>query len=280
MELNDDLDSLTNAEIIRRTLRRLRESNGPSFRKFGEKIGYSYATISAVESGREMMSDTLAELLDQKFDLPFKFSELLEAARKNAIHESARKYVHHEQTDAAKIEVFTSSVIPGLLQIKEYTRALFLALRPWENDEKIATDVAARMKRREILNDNKSPFYWAIIDESAIKRPVGDDACMRDQLAHLIEASNRRGTTVQVLPFSQGGHSMMGGSANLLTRKNGAGIGIVESFKNSEPIESPSSLIQLGQLFDTVRSKALPQKESLDLIRHYLKTEYGNEQHP
>lgn len=104
MELNSDQDGVTNTEIIKKSLKRLREAHGPSFRKFGEKIRYSPATLNRVENGHELMSDGLAELLDRHFDFPIKFTDLVKAARREVIHESAQKYVALEQGDAVRIQ--------------------------------------------------------------------------------------------------------------------------------------------------------------------------------
>ncbi len=69
---------------------------------------------------------------------------------------------------------------------------------------------------------------------------------------------------------------MLGGSLSLLTLRNGATIGYVESFASGEQAESPKKILELTQMFDIARSKALPQSETLDLIRAYLK-EYEDE---
>jgi hypothetical protein len=69
---------------------------------------------------------------------------------------------------------------------------------------------------------------------------------------------------------------MLGGSLTLLTLKDGATVALVESFDSGEPVDSPKRVVELVQRFDVARSKALPESESLDLIRSYLK-EYADE---
>lgn len=151
---------------------------------------------------------------------------------------------------------------------------------PWKSNEQVTARVATRIKRQEVFDKPNPPYFWAIIDEAAIKRPVGDDACMREQLTRLLQEAGQWGTRVQVLPFSQREHSMMGGSLSLLTLKNNSTLGYVESFRSAEPVGVQEKVLELIELFDVARSKALPEKESLDLIHHYLKREYGNENHP
>jgi hypothetical protein len=82
--------------------------------------------------------------------------------------------------------------------------------------------------------------------------------------------------SVQVLPFAQGAHPLLGGSLSLLTLRNGATIGYAESFDSGEQAESPGRVLHLTQRFDIARAKALPESESLDLIRRYLR-EYADD---
>jgi hypothetical protein len=57
---------------------------------------------------------------------------------------------------------------------------------------------------------------WSVIDEGALRRPVGGPAVMRAQLEHLIEVATLRHVTIQVVPFSRGGHAAAGGSFTVL----------------------------------------------------------------
>ena len=55
-----------------------------------------------------------------------------------------------------------------------------------------------------------------MIDEAALRRPVGGRAVMRAQVVSLIEASSLPTVRIQVLPLSAGGHAAGGGSVTLL----------------------------------------------------------------
>ncbi|MGO4430672.1 DUF5753 domain-containing protein, partial [Streptomyces sp. MCAF7] len=122
--------------------------------------------------------------------------------------------------------------------------------------------VETRMRRKHVLSRDNPPLYWAIMDEAALKRPVGGAKCMRDQIAYMLEVSASPHITTQVLPFTQGEHPMLGGSLSLLTLRNGKTIGYVESFASGKPIESQPRILELTQRFDIARSMALPEQES------------------
>ena len=62
-------------------------------------------------------------------------------------------------------------LIPGLLQTEEYARAVFQA-RFGVTDEEIDDQVAARLKRQEILVRDDPPALWVIVDESVCAAPL------------------------------------------------------------------------------------------------------------
>ena len=74
--------------------------------------------------------------------------------------------------------------MPGLLQTQEYARAVVLlghgARRPAEIDRR----VALRMQRQQLLTGRTPPQLWAVVDEAALRRPIGGAEVMRDQLEH------------------------------------------------------------------------------------------------
>jgi Domain of unknown function (DUF5753) len=55
-----------------------------------------------------------------------------------------------------------------------------------------------------------------VIDEGALRRPVGGRAVMRAQLHRLIQVAELRHITIQVVPFSRGGHAAADGSFTML----------------------------------------------------------------
>jgi hypothetical protein len=210
--------------------------------------------------------------LDEFFDADGVLAELLEMAHDTLIPAYSRKAVNKEP-EAERIQVFASSLIPGLLQTDKYAKELFRRSLPGDSEDQLNERVAVRMKRKRILERSESPYYWAIMDEAALKRPIGD---MAGQLDHVLQTATRPRITIQVLPFAMGAHSMLGGSLTLHTHRDGGTIAVVESFASGETVESPKRVVELTQLFDLARSLALPEDESLDLIRRYLK-EYEND---
>ncbi|WP_329127874.1 helix-turn-helix transcriptional regulator [Streptomyces caniferus] len=277
MELNNEDDGrATPRTVLGRRLRRLRESAGLSQRALADKVGYPHTYLSRVERGEQLPSEALAEDLDTHFATDGLFVELLSMAQDASIPDYGRVVVDGE-SKAARIQVFGSSLIPGLLQTEGYAHALFRESLPGESEERINERVATRMRRKRVFEKEQAPYYWAIMDEAALRRPVGSLPTMRAQLRHVIAAVEAPRISVQVLPFAQGAHPMLGGSLSLHTLPNGVTHAYVESFASGEAVESPERVLELTQRFDVARSKSLPERETLDLIRRYLR-EYENEE--
>ncbi|MGW9041764.1 helix-turn-helix domain-containing protein [Streptomyces lydicus] len=271
MELNNEDDGrATPRTVLGRRLRRLREAADLSQRALADKVGYPHTYLSRVERGEQLPSQALAEDLDTHFATDGLLAELLSLAQDASIPGYGRAVVEQEST-AARIQVFGSSLVPGLLQTEDYARALIRTSLPGESKEQINERVATRMRRKHLFERAEVPYYWAILDEAALKRPIGGAACMSRQILHILKAVESPRIWLQILPFQQGEHPMLGGSLSLLTLRNGATLAYVESFASGEAVESPERILELTQRFDVARSKALPEKETLDLVRGYLR---------
>jgi hypothetical protein len=66
------------------------------------------------------------------------------------------------------------------------------------------------------MSRDNAPHLWAVVDEAVVRRPIGSPAIMREQLEYLIEACKRPNVTLQVVPFSRGGHAAAGGPFSIL----------------------------------------------------------------
>lgn len=124
-------------------------------------------------------------------------------------------YIGLEQA-ASVIRGYEVQFVPGLLQTREYARAVIELAHADEPRPLLERRVALRMRRQQILYGPRSPHLWAVIDEAALRRPVGGAATMRAQLHHLVAVSDLPHVTVQVMPFSAGGHEAAGGPVTLL----------------------------------------------------------------
>jgi Domain of unknown function (DUF5753)/Helix-turn-helix domain len=120
------------------------------------------------------------------------------------------------ETAASVIRTFELQFVHGLFQTAAYARAVTLLGNRSASAEEIDRRVGLRLKRQDLLTGPRPPQVWAVIDEGALRRPVGGRAVMQGQLNRLIEVAGLRQVTIQVVPFSRGGHAAAGGSFTVL----------------------------------------------------------------
>lgn len=205
-------------------LRRLRESCGITREAAGDAIRGSHAKISRLELGRTGFKErdirdllTLYGVTDDDKREPY-----LDMARKandpgwwqsysDLLPAWFETYVGLEQA-ATTIRTYEAQFIPGLLQTADYARSVIML----GNDDETERRVDVRMRRQQILHRRSAPTLWAVIDENALRRPVGGITVLREQIQHLIDISEKSNVRIQVLPYSAGGHPAAGGPFSIL----------------------------------------------------------------
>ena len=112
------------------------------------------------------------------------------------------------ESDSTSIRQYHPTMVPGLLQTEEYARAVNEAIGSVEPADGVleAQLKAAMMRQRHVLHRPDPPRFVALIDEAALRRPVGGPAVMRDQLNHLVKLSAQENVTMVVVPFQAGPH--------------------------------------------------------------------------
>lgn len=271
MELNSESGKVTPRVRLGKRLRRLRERKGLSLRQLSEQVGgYSHSYLGRVELGEQLPSEALVDSLDEFFDTDGVLGELLELAHESLIPDYGRTFLGKE-SQAERIQVFTSSHIPGLLQTEDYAREFLRRGHPGKSEEKLSELVVARTRRQRIFERAEALPYWAVMDEAALRRPLRDSRCMVEQLGHIAQFALRPRVEIQVIPFVKGGHPMLGGSLTLMTLKEGGMMALVENFDSGEAVESTRRVVELTERFDLARSLALTSDDSLDLLREYLR---------
>ena len=80
---------------------------------------------------------------------------------------------------ASVIRTFELQFVHGLFQTEDYARAVTLLGHTAAPAEEIDRRVNMRLKRQDLLTGTKPPQVWSVIDEGALRRPVGGPAVMR-----------------------------------------------------------------------------------------------------
>jgi transcriptional regulator with XRE-family HTH domain len=174
-----------------------------------------------------------------------------------------------KEAEAKRLRNFEPLVIPGLLQTEAYARAI-LSTRLDSTPEEIEQAVTARMERQRILERDQPPELSVILDEAALRRPVGGPEVMRGQLAHL--TMRRPTVAIQVIPLAAGAHEgLRGGAFVIADFEEGAGVAYQDAASSGQIIEDASVVGALAHAWDTLRLEALPRVASLALIEEIRK---------
>jgi hypothetical protein len=120
------------------------------------------------------------------------------------------------ETAASVIRTFELQFVHGLFQTEDYARAVTLLGHTAAPADEIDRRVSLRLKRQDLLTGTNPPQVWSVLDEGALRRPVGGRQVMRAQLSRLAEVARMRHVTIQVVPFDRGGHAAAGGSFTVL----------------------------------------------------------------
>jgi transcriptional regulator with XRE-family HTH domain len=208
-------------------LRRLRESRGISAQAAAKAIRGSESKISRMELGRNAIREIdVLDLLTLYGVGPAEREQLLSLAEQanrpgwwhrynDILPDWFQSYVGMEEA-AASIRAYEPLFIPGLLQTSQYAAAvLAVGDIPISEAER---HVIVRKERQRRFTEGRLRF-WAIIEETALRRQVGSRQVMLDQLRHLLALSSRPNLTLQITPFGMGGHAAPSGFTILRFRE-------------------------------------------------------------
>jgi len=204
-------------------LRRLRESRGISAQAAAKAIRGSESKISRIELGRNAIREIdVLDLLTFYGVGPVEREQLLTLAEQanrpgwwhrfnDILPDWFQSYVGMEEA-ATVIRVYEPQLVPGLLQIPTYMAAVLAVCDiPFGEAER---HIILRKERQCRFNEGRLKL-WAIIEETALRRPVGSKEILRDQLRYLLSLSHRPNFTLQIIPCGMGGHAVPSGFAIL-----------------------------------------------------------------
>lgn len=270
--------------VVGGQLRRLREECGITREAAGQAIRGSHAKISRMELGRVGFKERdLTDLLDLYGHTDeAERAKLLELVRRanapgwwqpygDLLPDWFETYLGLEQS-AQFIRGFETQFVPGLLQTPDYICAVVRLAHPDDPDEEIQRRVDLRLRRQRILARAEPPVLWVVIDEGALRRPFGGTEVLRCQLEHLIEVGKRPNVTVQVLPYSAGGHAAAGGAFSML-RFDGPDlpdIVFLEQLTSAVYLEKRRDVEHYQDVMDRLSMQAATPKESAALLSRLI----------
>ncbi len=259
-------------------LRKLRELKGMTAEEVAERLLVSQSKISRLENGRRSISQRDVRDLCGVYGVEDHriVDSLMQMAKESrqqgwwhAFGDIPYSVYIGLETDAASLRVYEASLVPGLLQTPNYASAVTEGSWPEATTADIERRVQVRMRRQERITDPENPLrLWAVIDESALRRIVGNREIMAEQMRQLVQFSLEPHITVQVLPYDVGAHPGMYGKFSILEFNDpqDASTVYLEGITSDLYLEKPNDVQTYSVMYEHLRMQALNAEHSRQFI--------------
>ncbi|MGK5632356.1 helix-turn-helix domain-containing protein [Streptomyces sp. URMC 123] len=279
----------SSGSVVRRILlgsqlRRLREARGVTREAAGYSIRASESKISRMELGRVSFKARDVEDLLTLYGVTDEAERaaLLGLAREANVtgwwHSYGdvlpgwfQTYVGLEGA-ASSIRAYEVQFVHGLVQTEDYVHAVVTRGQPDASRAEIDRRVALRLERQKLLVSEHGPHFHVVLDEAALHRPYGSRAVMRGQLRHLVEVSEWPTVTLQVMPFSFGGHAGESGAFTLLRfpESDLSDVVYLEQLTSALYLDKPDDVAQYERVMERLHADSLAPEDSRELLAHLL----------
>ncbi len=284
MTAGESSGSVVRRILLGSQLRRLRESRGVTREAAGYSIRASESKISRMELGRVSFKARDVEDLLTLYGVT-------DAAERESLLSLAREanvagwwhsygdvlpgwfqtYIGLEGA-ASLIRIYEVQFVHGLLQTESYAHAVVSRGMPHASAAEIDRRVALRLERQKVLVSERAPHFHAVLDEAALRRPYGDRAVMRNQLKHLIEVSEQPNITLQVMPFSFGGHAGESGAFAMLRfpESDLSDLVYLEQLTSALYLDKHEEVAQYERVMERLQKDSPSPAETRDVLRGLL----------
>lgn len=233
---------------------------------FGEMLGAVRSTVSRIESGALKIDEKQAALLDRHFATGGHFVRLLTYAQLGHDPDWFKTFTGYEK-QATSIRIYEALVVTGLLQTEEYARELLTRARVVED---IGAALEARRERQTLWEREKPPDVWVLLNWPVLHQPVGGPKIMREQLAHLLEMSERPNVSLRVVPREAGAHVGLDGPFSTLESPTTT-AGYAAALPKGRLILATTEVAWYKDKFELVGSDALTRSASRDMLYDVMK---------
>jgi hypothetical protein len=274
-ERSEAMDGIGDNSTVRRILlgsllRKLRESVEITMKEAGYSIRATESKISRMETGKVSFRERdVADLLAlYKVEDPEEREKILKLVREANAPGWWRSYSEvlpawfeayiGLESAASVVRSYEIQHVHGLLQCPEYMEAVVSANRALPPSE-LTRRIELRRRRQSVFERPGAPMLWVVLDEAAVRRPVGGPPVMRAQIRHLIDQADRPNVTIQLLPYSVGAHAAEGGAFTLLrfAEPELSDVVYLEHLTGAQYVERPEDVEQYARAMDRICVDAL-----------------------
>jgi hypothetical protein len=274
--------------LVGAQLRRLRTDKGISREQAGEAIRASEWKIHRLENGQVGFKERDVVDLLRLYGVtdPGEVADFLVLAREanapgwwhhfgDVLPPWFRAFVDLEAA-ATLIRTYEGQLVPGLLQTEDYMRAVMRGARLPEPPEDTERRIELRLLRQTLLTrPTDAPQLWAVVDEAALRRPVGGRQVMRAQLERLVEATKLPNVTLQVLPLYAGAHPAMVSAFSVLrfADQELPDVVYVEHLTSALYLDRREDVDQYLHVMESICVRAAPPGRTSEILHGILREE-------
>ncbi|GAV44970.1 helix-turn-helix domain-containing protein [Streptomyces acidiscabies] len=269
-------------------LRGLRESGRKGSQAvICRELGWPESKLSRIESGQLGISESDLQLLLDRYDVKDRSLRgyVVDLRRRgnvrgwetdirSVVSPLYPDFIGYE-SDAAEMYNTQTMLIPGLLQTREYSAAIFDQRFPGMAEEQRRERLEIRDKRREVFDRPRPLVFWGVISESVFRHVIGGPDVMAGQLEQLLSlAKDYPGTiNIHVLPEESPSHGALFGPFVILSfpQRWEPDVVYLEGFFSTRFLEETEQVQEYSRLFrHLMMADSLRGPESLKLIERHL----------
>lgn len=258
-----------------------RSAAGLSIRQLAAEIDLQPGTLSKIEAGKQGLTVRNIKAIGRASGLSkAKIDQLLLLAADDDNNSDWLVEFHEDipdwfelypklEQDANEIWSYGSELPHGLVQTPAFAEVLARITSPGLTGDQLRRFVDLRTARQLILELEHPTALKVVLNEAVVRRRVGDEEVMREQLRHLAGLSRRPNIEIQVLPFSAGAHPAMKTGFNLLRFPEGfddMDCVYLENENGSVWQERAEDVAHYSAVFGELRDQALSIDETRSLL--------------
>ncbi|WP_433758821.1 helix-turn-helix domain-containing protein [Nocardia sp. CA-135398] len=264
-------------EALGARLRELRRRSGITGRRLASLSGWHPSKVSKIEYGRIKPSesdiraycdhanaaDQLEDLLATLYNIDTAYLEwrrILATGVKRRQQKSVKL-----EAEANNLRVYTTQVVPGLLQTAEYAESILRRhVEFYRVPDDVEEGVSKRMDRQRILYQREHRFHF-LISEQSLFTTVGNDDVMRGQLDRLASIIGMPRITIGIIPAIA--EALIVSNSFVMFDNR---MVMVESTAAELTITQPREVAIYGRAFDVLAGQSVTGETARELIRKAL----------
>lgn len=252
-----------------------RDERNLSLVEAGSRVGFSSAKLSMMENAIQPSAAIDIMALGYVYKVPthewqFVMSQAQHTADLRALRQPQAAIFDPAEdfplliADATRLRTFATDTVPTIFQLADYTTAT-----TQRDDPAKAAQLSRAIETWATRSNGDDPLaIEAVLPEAVLRQAVGGRRVLKAQLLHLMEVSELQEVSLRVVPHAASAYPSMSCPFTWLSfpHRQHNDVVYIETFLRSEYIETHAQVGQVAERFSTLRTLALDERQSLQLI--------------